>query len=64
MHPWGSSSHKVVERVLAKGLSALLPIVHGALDVGTEVGGLPRGGSDAEKGCRSLGGQEAFVLSP
>lgn len=43
MHPLGSSSHKVVGRVLAEAWRALLPVVHGALDVGTEVGELPRG---------------------
>ena len=45
--PLGSSSHQMVERVLAEGLCALLPIVPKALDVGTGVGGLPRGCSDA-----------------
>lgn len=46
-HPLGSISHTVEERVQATGLRCLLPIVHRVLDVGTEVGRLPRGCSEA-----------------
>lgn len=64
MHPLGSSSHKVVGRVLAEAWRALLPVVHGALDVGTEVGELPRGCCDAAERLQKPGQAEAFMPPP
>lgn len=64
VHPLGSSSRKVVERVLARAWRALLPVVHGALDVGTKVGGLPRGCSDTAERLQKPGQAEAFVPPP